>query len=112
MKPLKEHVLEYLALRQGLGYKLRNFKHRLNEFATFLEKKGATHITTKSALAWATESARGSATSAAFRFGIIRGFSKYVSALDSRHESLQARLIRGPVSLVAPTFIQKTRSFV
>jgi hypothetical protein len=39
MKDLKEQVQKYLALRRGLGYKLRPVEPRLNEFVTFLERK-------------------------------------------------------------------------
>ncbi len=102
MKSLKEHVHDYLALRQGLGYKLHSFKHRLREFATFMEAKGATHITIKWALAWASESARGSAVSCATRFRIVRGFSKYLAAVDSRHEILPGRLVLRPPTARRP----------
>jgi len=101
MKDLKEQVQKYLALRRGLGYKLRPVEPRLNEFVTFLERKGSAYITTKWAIAWASESARG-ATSHYDRLRVVRGFSNYMAATDSRHESLPVRLAPRPRAIRRP----------
>ena len=37
MSPLRDAVDEYLALRRGLGFRLRNSSALLRQFATFLE---------------------------------------------------------------------------
>ena len=101
MKDLKDQVREYLALRRGLGYKLRQVEPRLNEFVAFLERKGAVCITAKSAIAWASESANG-AMSYYDRLRVVRGFSKYVAAEDSRHERLPDRLAPRPRAIRRP----------
>jgi integrase/recombinase XerD len=59
MRDLRKDLGQYIELRQALGYKLRKHKPRLTEFLAFLEAKSADHITTKLAVAWATESSRG-----------------------------------------------------
>ncbi len=53
MKPLRNAVEDYIALRRSLGFKLRNMAAGLTEFASFLEHKGAPYITTALALEWA-----------------------------------------------------------
>ena len=41
-------------MRQGLGYKYQHQARRLADFVSFMEKRKATTITTKLAVAWAT----------------------------------------------------------
>jgi hypothetical protein len=48
MSAVKQAVAEYLALRRSLGFKLKKHSRMLNEFAAFLEKQGALHITSQS----------------------------------------------------------------
>src|SRR5271166_1745749 len=46
MKPLRNAVEDYIALRRSLGFKLRDTATGLTEFAAFLEEKQAPYITT------------------------------------------------------------------
>ena len=55
MKSLRDAIIDYLALRRSLGFKLRTTAARLLEFASFLEQKGAPYITTALALEWAMQ---------------------------------------------------------
>jgi integrase/recombinase XerD len=55
MPALAADVERYLALRQTLGYKLRNTSGNLRVFASFAASKGDTHVRTSTALEWATE---------------------------------------------------------
>jgi len=55
MSALKEAIQDYLALRRGLGFKLKKHSRFLNEFALFLEQAGEERITTERALQWATQ---------------------------------------------------------
>ena len=96
MKDLQKKVREYIALRQSLGYKLRKFEARLNEFVTFLDGKGASHVTSKLVLAWVVESAHGAMTSRSERLYIVRGFARYLSAMDARNEVPPVRLVPRP----------------
>ena len=53
MKPLRQAIQDYLALRRSLGFKLREAGICLAKFAAFLEARGAAHITTQLAVEWA-----------------------------------------------------------
>jgi hypothetical protein len=46
MKPLRNAVEDYIALRRSLGFKLRDMATGLTEFTAFLEQKEAPYITT------------------------------------------------------------------
>jgi hypothetical protein len=41
MKTFREAIQDYLTLRRGLGFKLKKHSRMLEEFASFLEQKGA-----------------------------------------------------------------------
>jgi integrase/recombinase XerD len=53
MKTLDQALTDYLALRRGLGFKLRQDERRLKTFLSFLQERGADHITSPLALEWA-----------------------------------------------------------
>ena len=55
MKPLRDAIADYLALRRSLGFKLRATATHLRDFASFLEQKAAPYITTALALEWAMQ---------------------------------------------------------
>lgn len=78
MITLRVAVQQYLTLRRGLGFKLRDAGKALLKFVTFLEHKHASVITTRLALAWAQQSAN--------RLSLVRGFARYRSATDPRTE--------------------------
>jgi len=59
MRDLRQDLRHYIDLRRALGYRLRKHEPRLTEFIAFLEAKGSDRITTKLAVAWATESSKG-----------------------------------------------------
>jgi integrase/recombinase XerD len=55
MKSLREAAQAYVALRRGLGFKLKIHQRLLEEFASFLEKEDEPSITSHLALRWATQ---------------------------------------------------------
>ena len=55
MNPLHKAVDDYLELRRGLGFKLREYGVCLRELVSFLESKGSFRITSKLALEFATQ---------------------------------------------------------
>ena len=55
MKTVREAVGDYLALRRGLGFKLKKHQRFLEEFASFLEQESTSQITSRLALLWATQ---------------------------------------------------------
>jgi integrase/recombinase XerD len=79
MTTLRQHLDEYLALRRSLGYKLRKEGVRLPKFLSFMECRNADRISTSLAIEWATQTIR---TSRSERMTMVRGFARYMAALD------------------------------
>ena len=53
MNALRQALIDYLAVRRVLGYKLARAEKLLAQFLTYLEDRGENHLTTETALAWA-----------------------------------------------------------
>lgn len=86
MNTLREALPEYLRLRRSLGFKLEDAGLLLPRFVAFLEERGATHITTALALAWAQQPASVQPAEWTRRLSCVRGFARYRSATDARTE--------------------------
>lgn len=97
MKTLREALDDYLALRRGLGFKLRGDGVRLQNFVAFMERKNATFITTRLAVEWSLQ-LRG--LHPGRRLIMVRAFAKYMAAFDSRTEVPPADLI--PLKAIRP----------
>ena len=54
MTALAQHVEDYLAIRRGLGFKLRAERRLLADFAAFMQSVGQSTVTVDVALQWAT----------------------------------------------------------
>jgi hypothetical protein len=70
MKPLRDAIADYLALRRSLGFKLRATAAHLIDFASFLEQKAAPYITTALALTISLAFGLSAWVSFAFSLGI------------------------------------------
>ena len=57
MTALAQAVTEYLQLRRALGYRLERESRELPRFVEFLERHGATVITTELLLVWVMQPA-------------------------------------------------------
>ena len=86
MKTLREAVRDYLALRRGLGFKLKKHQRFLEEFVSVLEREGVSRITSRLALLWATQPQHIQPAEWAARLGVVRGFARYWSATDATTE--------------------------
>jgi integrase/recombinase XerD len=86
MNSLREAVQEYLSMRRGLGFQLREAGKALPDFVSFLEKRNARHITQELALAWAQQPSNVQPAEWARRLSFVRGFAQYHSATDPRTE--------------------------
>ena len=86
MKSLSKHLVEYLALRRGLGYKAEREAWLLSKFVLFLRAKHRTFITTELALAWAKQPSDADPSWWASRLSVTRGFAKHVHLVDARHQ--------------------------
>jgi integrase/recombinase XerD len=86
MKPLRDAIEDYIGLRRSLGLKLREPARELRKFASFMEQKEATHVTTVLALEWATQLTNALPAAAGKRISYVRGFARHWSATDLRTE--------------------------
>jgi integrase len=86
MSSLGQYLEEYLEVRRALGYKLEREGHLLPDFVAFLERRGATHVTTALALQWATLPAGATLRWWATRLSMVRCFANHARAFDARTE--------------------------
>ena len=86
MSTLSTAVQDYLSLRRRLGFKLREEGTLLPDFVAFLERQGASHITTELALQWALQPADTLPSHWATRLRMVRLFATHWSATDPRTE--------------------------
>jgi integrase/recombinase XerD len=84
MSTLQHAVQDYIEMRRGLGFKLRETERGLIDFVTFLEDNDTPYITTELALAWAQRPSHAQPSSWAKRLGYVRGFARHRSAADPR----------------------------
>jgi integrase len=83
VKALDRHLEDYLALRRALGFKLVGEGQLLAQFVTFAEAAGQRTITTQAALEWARLPVGGSPNYLSRRLRAVRGFARYLHALDA-----------------------------
>jgi integrase/recombinase XerD len=93
MKPLRNAIKDYIALRRSLGFKLHHMAAGLGEFAAFLEQKEAPYITTALALEWAMQPIGHQPSDWAQRLSFVRVFARHGSATDPRTEIPPAGLL-------------------
>jgi integrase len=86
MTTLREGAKDYLALRRGLGFKLKRHGRFVREFTAWLEHLGETQITTRLALEWATQPQHLQHAEWAARLSAVRAFSRYWNAMDGTSE--------------------------
>ena len=84
MNTLRQEAHEYLRLRRGLGFKLRDVGTRLLDFITFMEQHRASYITQRLALTWAQLPLNVQPSCRAQRLSSVRGFARHRSATDPR----------------------------
>jgi len=82
MSQLRQHVADYLRVRRALGYKLEEHEPLLNEFVDDLERAGTSTVTIEAALACAMKPQGVQPYRWKQRLTVIRGFARYLHALD------------------------------
>jgi len=87
VKPLRQAIDDYIALRRSLGFKLRETADDLRNFAAFLEQKAAPYVTTELAMAWAMQPADHKPSDWAQRLSSVRVFARHWHVTDPRTES-------------------------
>lgn len=100
MSALAEHVQNYLRLRRAVGFKLVGEETLLREFVAFADAAGERTVTTKLALEWARQPASASANYLSRRLRAVRGFARYLHALDPACEVPPLQLL--PASKYRP----------
>ena len=93
MNTLRQAVDEYLCLRRGLGFKLREAGMGLRDFVTFMERERASYITHALALAWAQQPKNVQPAHWAQRLSYVRGFARHRCATDPRTQIPPAGLL-------------------
>ena len=95
MSGLREAVEDYLTVRRGLGFKLRDYPGMLGDFVTYAEAAGASTVTAELALAWALQPGDGAHPSyLSKRLSVVRGFAQHLQAFDPATEVPSADLLR------------------
>jgi integrase len=80
-------------MRRALGFPLHRQGKALLDFVTFAEQKRAKYITASLALEWAQKPATAQPATWAGRLGNVRGFARYMSAIDPRTEVPPSNLL-------------------
>jgi integrase len=108
MSQLHRIVDEYLDIRRGLGFKLEREGYLLNDFATYLERAGATIVTTELALAWAQQPVAAHPSWWGARLSEVRVFARHLHALDDRHQVPPADLLPARSQRATPYLYSQT----
>ena len=82
MSPLATALAEYLTIRRKLGFKLGREGQLLQDFVAYLDKQGATTVTTELALAWARKPTGAHRSWWGARLSTVRVFAKYLQTID------------------------------
>jgi integrase len=99
---LAEHLADYLRLRRGLGFALGRHGQDLPHFVAYLEANRATIVTVELAVAWARLSPRVAPITVEFRISEVRGFARYLHAIDPSHQIPPPGLLGIPRRRPAP----------
>jgi integrase len=104
MIALRQAAEEYLAMRRALGFKLTTQGAHLMSFVGYCEARGAGHITTELALAWATQTRRGSSDEVyqSRRLMVVRIFARHLKTLDPATEIPPEDLLPHHYRRIAP----------
>lgn len=102
MTPLRNVLGDYLRIRRQLGYQLKLDGQLLEDFVDFLERAGASRVTTELALEWATLPAGARPHRCSQRLGIVRAFARYVATVDPSSEVPSTDLLPARPVRVAP----------
>ena len=109
MNRLPDALNEYLALRRGLGFKLRDHESALRKFVDLLQARSAEFVTTGLALEWAQQPQQASQAHRARRLGMVRDFARYLSARDPRTEIPPRDLLPGQPRRAQPYIYPETQ---
>jgi integrase len=90
---MEVRVEEYLAQRRAMGFKLARHEGLLADFARFSAERGEVKVTIQTALTWAALPSDTTLVWVAQRLSIVRGFARWLAALDPNTEVPPAGLV-------------------
>ena len=102
MSALRRALADYLAVRRILGYRLVRAEKLLAQFLTYVEVRGEDHLTTATALAWATLSPGAHRSWASTRLSIVRCFAVHLRGIDPETEVPARDLLPGQTCRATP----------
>jgi integrase len=102
MTSLAEHAEDYLRLRRALGFKLEHYGDCLANFAAYVDAAGTGTVTCELAVSWAWLPSRIKPITASYRISWVRGFARYLHAIDPAHEVPPPGLLAVPRRRPAP----------
>jgi integrase len=95
MTPLRHALADYLAVRRILGYKLVRAGKLLAQFLDYLEEHDQDHVTTETALAWATLPRQADRSWASARLSVVRRFAIHLRGIDPATQAPPTDLLPG-----------------
>jgi integrase/recombinase XerD len=90
---MEQALNDYLRIRRGLGFRLREAESCLRNFVALLQAEGASYITRELSLRWATQPTKVQPSTWAWRLGMVRRFAIWHSATEPRTEIPPAGLL-------------------
>ena len=100
---LRARVEDYLRIRRALGFKLEDHGRMLPAFVSYLEHTGASTFTVEAALGWATQPLGVQPYRWKQRLSVVRGFARYLHALDPRCRCRRATCLSIAAAGLLPT---------
>lgn len=95
MSALRQAIADYLTMRRALGYTLEKTERLLGQFITFVEDRGEAHLTTETAVTWATQLAGADVIWTSRRLAEVRLFARHLHAIDPATEVPRVDLLPG-----------------
>ena len=86
MNDLRKAMVEYLAIRRSLGFKLIKVEATLRNFVAFAQKEGGSHISIDLVLRWLKVSTAKESATLADDLSIVRRFAIWRSVADAQTE--------------------------
>ena len=95
MNGLADRLVDYLAMRRALGFKLEHVGLLLDQFVSYLDTERIDTITINAAVSWAAAPSGGSPGWHAQRLSAVPGFAGYLHAFDPAVEVPPAGVVAG-----------------
>ncbi len=102
MNALRQALVDYLAVRRILGYRLARTEKLLAQFLAFVEDRGEKHLTTETALAWATLPTGVHRSWMSARLSAVRHFAIHLHGIDPATQVPPANILPGRTCRATP----------